>query len=234
LNVKYPKEFEIYLCALELQDADGKSLQYFIFPIMPSTMDEEVGKLTNVKKSALGVTVLSTSSFVPTDINLVGSFGRNFKVLLGSSYKDLVGGYDNLTPKSLLKKVTDDVFDTRVKTGYGCIKILEDLIYQVDNTEGGVKRLVLYNLASGNNYIVEPLRFRISQSEGSPMIWNYSLQLKSVMKLETFMTDKELQEERLKLNAVGILQKTVNTVVNNLTKVLADSEPKTRTQVFRV
>src|SRR4051812_44167158 len=80
LNIRYPKEFELYLCALELVDQYDNTLRYFVFPVMPSTMQETIPQLTSIKKTMAGVTVLSNPTFVPTDINISGNFGRKFRI----------------------------------------------------------------------------------------------------------------------------------------------------------
>lgn len=220
LNIAYPNEFEVYMCALEVQDQVGNTLQYFIFPVMPSSIDEVNTPITNIRKTAQGIVVLSSTSFNPTDINLTGSFGRKFRILLGKTQSDLVSGFKvnigNLSTDGNGNN-TPVQFSANIKTGYGCIKILQDIIDQVNTIDtSGVKKLILYNLALGNNYIVEPTSLRFSQSQDSNMIWNYSLQLKSVMPLDAFLTDKELQERRARLNLLGVTQKSLNTSMSKI------------------
>lgn len=227
LNIKYPNEFELYVCALELTDSDGNTLKYFIFPVMPSSIDESIPQLTNVKKTLAGITTLSSPTFVPTDITLVGNFGRKFRVLLGTDLQDFVSAFsvnNNVTTESLLNGAIE-FFDNRVKTGYGCIKVLQDMIEQSNQVDAnGSKRLIFYNQALGNSYVVKATNLRFNQSQDSNMIWNYTLQLKSIAPLEAIKTKRELEQERFRLNTTGFVQKQVDNLVNSLTSVIATQD----------
>jgi hypothetical protein len=171
LNVKYPKEFELYIIALELTDENFNTLKYFVFPVNPSSLEESKPQITNVKKANGGVTVLKTPTFVPTDITLSGNFGRGFKVLLGSTYEDFIHSFQEtrhftygndsvtLTNKNSIKKGLEELFDERIKTGYGCIKILEEIIEEskMIGKNGQVRKLIFHNPALGNSYLVAPV-----------------------------------------------------------------------------
>jgi hypothetical protein len=228
LNVKYPKEFEFYICALELIDDEGKTLRYFVFPVMPSTLDENKPKLSNIKKTLSGVTVLKTPAFVPTDINLSGSFGRKFRVLLGTEYTDFVSSFkDNgSVTRDSFKGGVKELFDERIKTGYGCTKILEEIIDQSTaiGEDGKLRKLILHNPASGNSYLVEPVNMKITQSEQTNMIWNYSLQLKSIAPLESLKTKREQESISKNLVVTGHIQKQVDRLINTVSALVANSE----------
>lgn len=223
LNVQYPNEFELYLMGLELTDQNFNTIRYFVFPVMPSSIDENLPQLNNIKKTMAGVTVLSSPTFNPTDINLNGTFGRRFRVLLGTDASDLVSSFKadgKLTAKSILGGAAS-FFDNRIKTGYGCIKILQDIIDQSQQVdEKGIRHLILYNPALGNNYLVKPINLRFNQSQDSNMIWNYNLQLKSIAPLESIKTQQQLKQARFRLNSTGYAQKQAQNVVNALSMVL--------------
>lgn len=235
LNIRYPKEFELYLCALELTDQDGQTLKYFIFPIMPSGISETKPQLTNIKKTLAGVTVLSSPTFMPTDITLNGNFGRKFKVLLGTDLQDFASSFtvnNQITPNSILSGV-GDFFDNRIKTGYGCIKILEEIIQQSNQIDsGGAKRLIFYNQALGNSYLVKATSLTFNQSQETNMIWNYNLQLRSIAPLEAIKTPKEIQDQNFKLDTTGFAQKQVNNLVNNLSGMIAGSDNLLTTKIL--
>lgn len=221
LNIKYPKEFELYVVALELINQQNVTEKYFVFPVMPSSFDESTTYINNVKKTLGGVVALSSTNFVPTDISLTGNFGRKFRVLLGTDYKDFVSSFvDNgkLTKESA-KEGVYELFDERVKTGYGCCKILEDLVNQKNHLSfaNGMKRLVFHNLAFGNSYIVKPQSIAFSQSQESNMIWNYRLNLKTIAPLDALYSNSEQEEQRKRLGTTAFIQKGVDNVVNNLT-----------------
>lgn len=221
LNVQFPQEFELYVVALELVSASGKTLRYFIFPVMPSSIEEVRPELTNIKKTIGGISVVSDSSFVPKDINLAGTFGRKFRILLGEDFVEMTQSLK--TGQKTLKEAAKDLFDVRAKTGYGCTKILQDIIEEskvVD--EEGPRRLYFYNLALGNSYMVKPMNLRFSMSEQSNMIWQYSLQLKAVAPLDQILTDFKDQTKQLVITSYA--QKQVNRIVNNLTRTIAQAD----------
>lgn len=209
LNVAFPNDIELYMCALELVDQEGNTLRYFIFPIMPSNIEENQPQITNVKKTLAGVTVLSNPTFVPGDISLSGNFGRKFKILIGHKYVN--------TTASQGRKQT---LDARVKTGYGCCKILEDIVHESRTVDSkGARTLIFYNLAIGNSYIVKPLNLKFSMSQDSNMIWNYSLSLKTIADLDSFINVRSsTKEERLVIN--GYVQKQVNRAIGWLGSII--------------
>lgn len=222
LNVKFPDEFELYVLAFELTDSLGKTLKYFIFPVNPSSIDESKPYIVNIKKTQGGVSVLSSNQFNPVDINLSGSFGRKFRVLLGGDYTDFISSFKDESgsiTKSSFKKRTKEFFDERVKTGYGSCKVLESIIEASKELDvfGKPKVLIFHNLALGNSYIVKTTNLRFTQSQESNMIWNYSLSLKGVAKLSSFSSSREREEQTKRLVASGFAQKRVDGLLNTLT-----------------
>lgn len=226
LNIAYPKEFEIYLCALELTDENFNTLQYFIFPVMPSNIDETQTFIPNIKKTLAGVTVLNTPTFIPRDITLAGTFGRKFRVLLGQDYSDLANSFKTTDGNLSLESVwsgAKQFFDNRIKTGYGCIKILEEIINSVNIIDDlGARKLILHNPAIGNSYLVKPINLKQSQTQETNMIWSYSLSLKAIASLEHIMESEELKQQRIKLNTTGYIQKATDNVIDGLTNLLAN------------
>lgn len=231
LNVKFPDEFELYVMALELVDSTGKTLRYFIFPVMPSSFEQSDTQIHNIKKTLSGVSVLSTPGFIPGDITLSGNFGRKFRVLLGSDYKDLANSFKDTSGKVTAKssgKGAQEFFDDRVKTGYGCCKVLEDIVYDANalDADGGVRTLIFHNLALNNSYLVKAMSLRFSQSQDTNMIWNYSLVLKSIAGIEALFTKQQLEQQRQKLVVSGYIQDRLNNVMNALTSSIAKAEEK--------
>jgi hypothetical protein len=226
LNMKYPDEFELYVIALELTDENFITQQYFVFPINPSNIEETEPKLTNIRKTLGGITVLRNTTFVPTQISLSGSFGRNFKVLIGEKYEDFIHGFFDKNIKVINQKTawngTKDLFDSRIKTGYGCIKILEDIIQQSTQlgSDGGMKRLIFHNPALGNSYLVEPGTLTFKMNEQTNMIWNYSLQLTSVAPLESIFSQEQIKSVAKELAVSGYIQKKVNKTINSLSTLV--------------
>jgi hypothetical protein len=239
LNMKYPDEFELYVIALELTDENFITQQYFVFPINPSSIEETEPKLTNIRKTLGGITVLRNTTFVPTQISLSGTFGRNFKVLIGEKYEDFLHGFalrDGRSAKTGLPQFDQtigngakDLFDNRIKTGYGCIKILEDIIQQSTQIDanGSMRRLIFHNPALGNSYLVEPGTLTFKMNEQSNMIWNYSLQLTSVAPLESIFSSDAIKSAAKELAVSGYIQKKVNKTINSLSNLVGKGIDKT-------
>lgn len=224
LNIQYPKEFELYMCGLELVDQNFKTIQYFMFPVMPTTMDETQTFGTNVKKTLGGVTVLNTSTFIPRDVTLAGTFGRKFRVVLGDDYQDLISSFktqEGAVTLGSVGKGLATIFDSRIKTGYGCIKILEEIVNSANKINNGKSpHLILHNPALGNSYLIKPMSLKLSTSQETNMIWSYSLLMKAIAPIEALYSDERLKEERFRLVTTGFIQQTADRAVNKLTELL--------------
>lgn len=222
LHLAYPDEFELYVFAFEVVDKDFKTRSYFLFPVNPNSITEQRNEITNIKKTSGGVTVLSNPNFIPIDITINGSFGGSkFKVLLGETYQDLFHDFqDNgINLQSQILYSAQQVFDTKVKTGYGCTKILEKMLLSLKNTDAnGPYKLIFYNLAFDTTYLVQPVNYSFSQSPESNMIWNYSLQLKAVANAKNLVGTDTLKSDR-QLTLDNYTQKQVNNVLNEINKI---------------
>jgi len=221
LTTSYPDEFEVYMCALELVDENNKTIEYFIFPTFPNSITETQNEITNIKKTAGGVTTLTTPQFIPRDITLQGTFGRSFKFLMGKTHQELASSFrediKNLSFKNI--NTIDNVFDDKVKTGYGCLKILERIIKESKSVEGGLKRLIFYNLALGNSYFVKVMNFTPSQNPETNMMWSYSLQMKAIAPINAFTTGlknyKQLRTDAYIQTQVDKLGRNISRIVKN-------------------
>lgn len=203
----YPNDFEVYFCALELCNSDDETIDYFAFPINPSSIIKREPKKTLVQKTLSGTTVLFNPSFIPYELTLVGNFGRSFKMLVNtpglayslsttdSSLGVSSGVYslyqlnNKITSENgSLMSFTSPSFDLNVKTGYGCIKILQAILSKssgVDST-GKPLRLYFYNMALGENYqvVVPPNGFTLTQNQNKNMIWEYTINLTAIRPIE--------------------------------------------------
>jgi hypothetical protein len=236
LNIQYPDEFELYVIALELLDSELNTLRYFIFPVMPESLEESYSTIQSIKKTLSGLHVQSTSTFTPTDITLSGSFGRRLRVLLGTEYTDFLTSFkaENISFRGSVRN-TIKFFDENIKTGYGCIKILEKIIKESSETgdDGRGKLLVLHNLALGNSYVVRPINLRLSQNKQSNMIWNYSLSLKSIAPLESLYTSSQMRNKRILLGLGNSLQGQLDTSISFATRYIAKQDASFRQRVER-
>lgn len=212
VNAIYPNEIEYYMLSLELCDSDDNTIDFFTFPIMPDSISESKNPILTIKKTIAGITVLSSTTSTPVDISLVGSFGRNIKFLLGRDQFNGVGAYYKSGNVSAINKPKE--FSKVIKTGYGCIKVLEDIINRSNelDSNGKPNNLYLYNTVSGNSYLVKAVNFAINQAVGNNnMIWNYNLSLKGLVPIEG------MEGQDLKANLVrGLEISTVMKAVNKL------------------
>lgn len=197
----YPNDFEVYMVALELTDSDDNMIDYLVFPILPDAVSKTEPTRTNIKKSLAGVTVLTNPSFTPQEINIKGSFGRQFKILRGkqsgAAWSVNNGKYDLLSIKSkLAMNLNFGEFDVGVKTGYGVIKILKAMADKsVGLGENGKPlRLYFYNMALGESYLVAipPSGVQYSQDVSKNMIWNYNLTMMTLAPLEAVQSKSNL------------------------------------------
>lgn len=213
LNALYPNDFEAYFIALELVDSSDKTLEFFTFPIMPNTLSISEPEITNIKKVNKGITSLKTDSFIPRDISMVGTFGRNFRILIRNKFIDfnsfrgglglLHGDFDGLT----------------IKTGFGSMKVLQNILQNSKTLDqkGKPVRLYFYNFAFSENYVVEVMDKVFSQSKESNMIWNYNVNLKAVAPINNTVRS---QSSLIKILSASVLQKNINSLASNINSAL--------------
>lgn len=218
LNALFPNDVEIYIYALELVNGDGETEDYFIFPVNPSNNTEQVSPIKSIKKTAGGITVLKTNTFSPSNITLQGNFGRKFKFIAGS---ELVS-FSSINFKPTLNDVKP-TFSKNIKTGYGCIKVLEGILKKSETLDkkGQPYALFMYNLALGNSYLCEVLDYNFYQNLEMNMIWNYNLTLKSLIRVEDIEgVDKTQKSLTVALSANSAIQNTVNNIGNSIAKLI--------------
>ncbi len=180
MTALYPDEFEYYLVAFEILDSQGDTVNYFSFPVMPASLKESHHEINNVKKTAGGVAVIDNGTFVPVNISMAGTFGRSFKVLAKASNEGLKNlralGFNNFH---------NFEFNTLLKKGYGCIKIIESIKDQSKQLDSYDKphKLIFYNPVQGNNYLVKFVDFVHYQDMANNMIPRYELSLKAIGRL---------------------------------------------------
>lgn len=226
LHTEFPDEFELYLIALELVSSSKteETLMYFVFPIMPNSISESEKFGNNIIKTAGGIVTLSNTTFLPISINLSGSFGRSLKYVIGTQFFNLVQGFSlkKENRADLLKKTQKALFDQNIKTGYGCCKILQDIVREsklID--ENGPRILYYHNLAFNSRYIVKPDDIVFSQEVGSSnMIWNYRLSLTAIGESSVFQMKQDYRNDSLALGGANIIQKVGSQILSQIDKLL--------------
>lgn len=219
LNALYPNDVELYIFAFEVVNSDKETEEYFVFPINPSSISEQQNPIQSIKKTAGGITVLSTTTFAPTDITVQGNFGRNFKILLGQEVVSFTAL--DFSNKKTKEATIAQEFDAKIKSGYGCTKILERIIKKSNtlDSKGRPYALYFYNLALGNSYLVKVTGLNFYQNQESNMIWNYNFTIKSLLPIED-ITDKTQKSLTQTLSANSAIQNVVNNVGNSIARML--------------
>lgn len=230
---QYPDDFEYYMCSLELVNSRGNTIDFFTFPIMPDGINKIEPKRNTVRSTLGGLVVLSSPTAVTQTISLQGNFGRMFKILLSGNTPSLQGIAFSLSAgkKKLYQiqgKNTSSLkglpFDVGIKTGYGCVKILQSIIDKsngVDET-GKPLRLYFYNMAFGESYLVAvpPSGVSFTQNLQKNMIWEYNLNLSSIAPLEAVVGSTKIKTTLLKACAADAIQKSVNGLAKDISSSL--------------
>ena len=207
MHSKFPNDFELYMFALELVDMKTqKTINYFVFPIMPNSISIPRTFQNNIKKTQGGINFSKTTVFQPFQLKLNGSFGRNFKFNIGNNYNDLIAFFDK-------DKTNNTEFNNSFKTGYGSCKLLERIILNSRKiSETGPFGFYAYNLAFNQKLIVEASSLEFSQDLGSNMIWNYSLSFDVIGDLDNIYVKKEQDSLLKRLSFENILSQQVKQI----------------------
>jgi|SRR5690554_616174 len=224
LGALFPGEFEVYMMTLELVDSSGDTADYFSFPVMPDEIVKSEVEVTNVKKTAGGTISLVSNTYTPEDITLTGNFGRSFKVLIGTelidfkafgqSFKALKGG--NLSE-------LQNPFDAKIKTGYGCTKLLQNIAQKSLSLDdkGKPYKLFLYNPSLGESYLVEKssLVLRMDKNTNNRM-WGYSITFQVLAPSDLLGTVGA--SSLLKTLGMGALQGGVNILAGKIGEIIRE------------
>ena len=219
LHGLFPNDFEAYYISFELVNSDDETEAFITFPVQPDSISEVSTRVTNVKKTAGGVVAVGTETFVPIDLDIKGGFGRNMKFTIGSTFVQAGLIKFARTKGSIsdkIKSVGRPSFSNIVKTGYGMIKAIEDMLDAADvlDNKGRPKKLYFYNTILGNNYIVKPKNFIHSQNLQTNMIPQYTIQLTAIAPL-----DIAIGKEVLKLGktmGLSILNRQADSIARNI------------------
>lgn len=239
LGALFPNDFEVYMMGLELVNSDGDTEEYFLFPVMPKNISKSEPELTNLKKTAGGISILSTTTFVPETISISGDFGRTFKVLLGNTWLDFKAlAIDTVKDvKSISKNRVARVlnpFSKTIKTGYGCTKILQGMLKKsvtVDDN-GQPYRLYFHNPTLGEAHLVEKESFSLNMDEnGSNMIWQYQMSVTTIAPIEDIRPQKRvssLQQAML----IGKVQQGANIFAKGAKVAVVTGASKTAADIY--
>lgn len=218
LNSLFPNDFEAYVIAFELVDSVDNTIEFFSFPIMPSNISISEPEITNIKKTARGVTSLKTDSFIPRDINLTGNFGRNLKIIIRNKI------FDFESFKSVLGLTKSEFNGPNVKTGYGTMKVFKRILdgSKTIDSKGNPVKLYFYNFTFGDNYLVEVVDKSFTMArDSSNMIWNYNVNLKAVAPITNSFVKKQ---SLLGIIAASSIQKTINDLSSDVQRYMSGQQ----------
>lgn len=214
VSAMFPNDIETYITILELVDGSDRVVEYFLFPINPSSISEDHTQIINIKKTAGGISTTSTNTFMPKVINLQGDFGRKFKILIGGDYINFSAF--NFS-QQLVKNFNNNVFSNTIKTGYGCIKILQRIIEKSNQLDknGSPYFLHLYNLSFGTSYLVKCIgQPTFSCNVEKNMIWQYQMQFQALAPLDQMENHNDLSN--LKQLGISLIQKGLNNALASI------------------
>lgn len=182
----FPTDLDTYYAmSLELVNSELDTVDYFVFPVMPSDYSSTYRSLANVRKTAGGTLSIKGSGFTPKQITISGDFGRNFRFTVGQnqvsakSWKFSTGGGD-YTGGLLQVKTTD--FIVGIKSGYGSNKVLQAILFKANQLDdrGRPYSLYFYNPSLGESYLVEVQEHTIMQNVSKSRVWTYRFSLNAL------------------------------------------------------
>jgi hypothetical protein len=234
IHTLFPKDFEYFMFALELTDYDGATIDYFTWPIMPSSISKNENNRINVKKTYAGVTVINSKSFTPSELTIKGSFGRSFKILIEAGTPSIFkafqfsrqnGVWDTSDLDQSKLKEESRNYNPVVKTGYGCIQILKSIINKSAGCDdkGRPFKLYAYNLSMGESYLVapspNPLVITLNDSNQN-MIPNYTLNLITLAPISGTKTQGDTGSGLSNVLGLDVAQKATSTFVSTLRSIV--------------
>ena len=183
-----PDDIEFYLCSLELVNYKGKRQGFMSFAVMPEQIVENHSPIQTMIKTHKGVVTTFNDSFSPVDIQIAGTFGRRFRILINNAidpmHEGLVGGGTKV--KTMAFGLWGDN-SMAVKSGYGMTKVLEHILEaanMTDNENGKPMYLKFCNYSLNTAYVVDVINFSFQQSLANNCMWNYTMTLRAVAPID--------------------------------------------------
>lgn len=226
LHCVMPDDIELYLCALELVDCKNTRIGYLSFSVMPEQISESYTPIQTTIKTHAGVVTTFNSSFSPIDIQIAGTFGRKFRLLL--NYIDP----DTQIKKGFMAQFSGgDFFSLNmgsmagigvgVKSGYGMTKVLEHIMKRATDVDynGKPYYLKFFNYSLNTAYIVDVVNFTTAQSLANNCMWNYSMNLRAVCPLYSVIINNKLKGvlPQVASNSIG---NGITNIVNGMTRLI--------------
>ena len=220
LGALFPGEFEVYMMTLELVDSQGNIADYLSFPVLPDDVTKSEPEITNIKKTMGGVVSLTTNTFTPQDLSINGNFGRAFKVLIG---RDLINFRAFGASLRALKEggAIENPFDAKIKTGYGCTKLLQALVQKSTKLDSRNKpyKLFFHNPTLGESYLVEKTNLTLRMDKNTTnRMWGYSLNFKILAPAN--LLGETGASSLLKVLGIGVIQNSTNILAGDIGELI--------------
>lgn len=251
-NLLFPRDFEYYMCGLELTTYDGDIIDYFIFPIMPNSIRKEESNRISVSRTFGGVTILGSDSPTTDKIVLSGNFGRSFRLIARGSNNPLSGGFKGLAysiEKGIYNKNGNKTMKKSpllypsIKSGFGCTKILQSIISKAGGCDknGNPFRLYFHNPSLSESYYVVPSKeaLQLNQDVGSNnMMWNYNLNLEIIAPLDSLIFNNGNKSNNNLFLAASVIQdiahKTARDAIKYGVKMVPSVKNKIKNQIDEI
>lgn len=230
-NAIYPNEFEYYALTLELVNSVGATVEFLTFPVMPESMAYDDMKVANIQKTLGGISSIDNDSYTPKTVDINGTFGKRFKLLLKPSEK--VTGFEQVDTSNFVRSfdagqvaIKKPVFDERLKSGFGATKLLEKIISMSSLLDeyGEPYRLYLYNPVLGHNFVVKCTRFQLNMDRSTNTMWRYTVQLTVIAPLDAVVEADVIKNSLQRNLKIDLMQKAGteagNTIVASLRSYL--------------
>lgn len=225
LHAIFPNDFEYYLMAFELMD-DKNVIERFIFPVNPDSYSSSEDFLTDVKKTTYGVVTLTNNSFQPRRLSLNGTFGRKFRIMLGSrgssgellmKLPDLENRMMQMSGMGMGGLIDATSFIPNIKTGYGALRLMEKIIQMSKMARNGKPlKLIFYNMTYNEQWVVRVNTFAKNMSKDNNMVWEYSLEMDAVAPA-AYGTAAGQALRVAKMATVGAINQQVNNTIGKET-----------------
>lgn len=203
-----PDDFEYYLCSLELLDSSSERVGFLSFTVMPDQLVESHAPIQTLLKTHSAIVTTFNDGFSPINISLAGTFGKKLRVVSGMKKPNKKFSFLNFNGGKFLG-------DTGIKSGYGLIKVLEDILKTSNELDmrGRPHTLIFTNYAFNTSYVVNAQNFQFHQGYENNMIWYYSVNLVAVG------NKSAVKKEGLKLlKTVGMngIASGLTNIINNM------------------
>lgn len=204
-----------------------KSLALYQFTTPPQVIEVTEAAATNIIPTQGGGKFVESQGNLFKDIRISGTVGFRPNVPSRELFPGLerAGGPSISTPASFIPLLTRDNrgLDPKEVTGFDEMMFLRNIFRAYFDLKGSdvlanqIALVWIYSKES-ESYVVEPISFTTSRDKSNPLSWTYSIQLRSLYKLDaTFAYEFDSVDLFSAINNVFTM---LNSMVNGITRAL--------------